>query len=113
MAPSKPYSLNGPFVAMVSSPPRVNYVATYSIPTSTDDQFSDVVYHVLGAVEPDPSFMTLMSCDRKNMRTFLSLMSASLKNETKGMRIVPCLVSTSLKNETRNMRIVLLLCQPH
>jgi len=58
MAPSQPSSLNGPFVPMVSSPPRVNYVATCSIPTPTDDQFSDVVQHVLQALEPDLSFMT-------------------------------------------------------
>ena len=58
MAPSQPYSLNGPFVPMVSSLPRVNYVATSPISTSIDDQFSDVVHHVLGALEPDISFMT-------------------------------------------------------
>jgi len=58
MAPSQTSSLNGPFVPMVSSPPRVNYVATCSIPTSTDNQFSDVVHHVLGALELDLSFMT-------------------------------------------------------
>ena len=58
MVSSQPSSLNGPFVPMVSSLPRVNYVATCSIPTSTDDQFSDVVHHVLGALEPDLSFMT-------------------------------------------------------
>ena len=58
MAPSQPSSLNGPFVPMVSSPSRVNYVATCSIPSSTNDQFSDVVHHVLGALEQDLSFMT-------------------------------------------------------
>ena len=58
MDPSQPSSLSGPFVPMVSSPPWVNYVATHSIPTSTDGQFSDVVHHVLGALEPDLSFMT-------------------------------------------------------
>ena len=58
MAPSQPSSLNGPFVPMVSSSPRVNYVATRSIPTSTDNQFNDVVHYVLGALEPDLSFMT-------------------------------------------------------
>jgi len=58
MAPNQPSSLNGPFLPMVSSPRRVNYVATRSIPTSTDNQFSDVVHHVLGALEPDLSFMT-------------------------------------------------------
>ena len=58
MALIKPYSLNGPFIPMVSSPPWVNYVANCSIPTSIDDQFSDVVHDVLGALEPDLSFMT-------------------------------------------------------
>ena len=58
MAPIQPSSLSGPFVPMVSSLPRVNYVATCSIHTSIDNQFSDVVYHVLGALEPDLSFMT-------------------------------------------------------
>jgi len=58
MASSQPSSLNGPFVPMVSSLPLVNYVATRSTLTSTNDQFIDVVHHVLGALEPDPSFMT-------------------------------------------------------
>ena len=58
IAPSQPSSPNGPFVQMVSSPPQINYVATRSIPTSTDDQFSDVVHYVLGALEPDLSFIT-------------------------------------------------------
>ena len=58
IAPSQPSSLNYPFVPMVSSPPWINYVATYSIPTSIEDQFIDVVHHVLGAMELDHSFMT-------------------------------------------------------
>jgi len=58
LASSQPSSLIGPFVPIVSSPPWVNYVATCSIPTSIDDQFSDVVHQVLGALEPDLSFMT-------------------------------------------------------
>jgi len=58
MFPSQPSSLSGPFVSMVSSPPQVNYVATRSMPTSTDNQFHDVVHHVLGALEPDLSVMT-------------------------------------------------------
>ena len=53
MASSQPSSLNGPFVPMVSSLPRVNYVATRSMPTSTKYQFHDVVHYVLGAPEPD------------------------------------------------------------
>jgi len=57
IVPSQPSSLSGPFVPMVSSSLRVNYVATYSIPTSTDDQFNDVVHHVLRALEPNLSFM--------------------------------------------------------
>lgn len=55
MASSQPSSVNGPFVPMVSSPPRVNYVAICSMPTSTDDRLSDVVLYVLGALEPDCS----------------------------------------------------------
>ena len=58
MASNQPSSLNGPFVPMVSPPPWVNYVVTYSIPTSIDDQFNDVIHHVLGEFEPDLSFMT-------------------------------------------------------
>jgi len=59
MASSQPYSLNGPFVLMVSSPPRVNYVATPSMPTSTNNQFRDVVHYVLGALEPDLGFLIM------------------------------------------------------
>ncbi len=55
MTSSQPSSLNGPFVPMVSSWPQVNYVATRSMPTSTDDQFRDVVHYVIGALEPDLS----------------------------------------------------------
>ena len=58
MAPSQRSSLNGPFLPMVSSLPRVNYVATRSIPTSAEDHFSDVVHHVLGEFEPNLFFMT-------------------------------------------------------
>jgi len=57
MASSQPSSLNGPFVPMVSSPPQVNYVATSSMPTSTNDQFRDVVHYVLGALELDLNFL--------------------------------------------------------
>jgi len=58
MAPSQRSSLNSPVVPMVSSPPRVNYVATCSIPTSTDNHCSDDVHHVLGPLELDLSFIT-------------------------------------------------------
>jgi len=58
---SQPSCLNGPFVPMVSSPPWVNYVATSSISTSNDDQFNDVVHHVLRALEPDLNFLDLPS----------------------------------------------------
>ena len=40
---------------MVYSPPRVNYAATPSTPTSTNDEFRDIVHYVLGALEPDLS----------------------------------------------------------
>ena len=56
MASNQPSSLIGPFVPMVSSPPRVNYVATRSMPTSKNNQLCDVVHYVLGALEPDLSF---------------------------------------------------------
>ena len=36
MAPSQPFYLIGPFVPMVSSPPRVNYVATGPMFSVTD-----------------------------------------------------------------------------
>jgi len=52
MASSQTSSLNGISIPMVSSPPQVNYVATHSMATSTDDQFSDVVHYILGALEP-------------------------------------------------------------
>ena len=58
IAPRQPSSLNGPLMSMVSSPPRVNYVATCSIPTSTNDLFSDDVHYVLGALEPNLTFTT-------------------------------------------------------
>jgi len=57
MASSQPSSLNDPFVPMVSSLPRVNYVATRSMPTSTYDQFRDVVHYVLGALKLDLGFL--------------------------------------------------------
>jgi len=57
MASSQPSSLHGAFEPMGSSLPCVNYVETCSIPTSTNDQFNDVVHHVLGALEPNLSFM--------------------------------------------------------
>ena len=44
---------------VVSSPPQVNYVATYFMPTSTDDLVSDIVHHVLGALELDISIRSL------------------------------------------------------
>jgi len=44
---------------VVSPPPQVNYVATYSMPTSNDDLVGVVVHHVLGALDPDFSFGSL------------------------------------------------------
>ena len=43
----------------VSPSPQVNCMATYSMPTSTDDLVGDVVHHVLGALEPNFSFGSL------------------------------------------------------
>ena len=40
---------------VVYSPPQVNYVATCSIPASIDDLVSDIVHHVLEALELDLS----------------------------------------------------------
>ena len=61
MASSQPSSLNGPFFPMVSSLPRVNYVSTRSMPTSTNDEFHDVVHYVAEALVPDLSdgFLTM------------------------------------------------------
>ena len=67
MASSQPSSLSGPFVPMVSSPPRVNYVATRSMPTSTNDQFTDVVHYVLGALEPDLFFQSIVLPYNENL----------------------------------------------
>ena len=121
MAPSQPSSLNGPFVPMVSSPPQINNVETCSIPTSASNQFSDVVRHVLVALEPNFSFMTSYELWSGSSRIVPCLVSTSLKNETKKHEdsyftvstsfknettltsIIPCLLSSSLKNETRNL----------
>lgn len=50
--PTQPSSLNGSYVQAISPQPQVNYVATYSMSTSTDNIVGDVVHHVLGALEP-------------------------------------------------------------
>jgi len=42
----------------VPSQPHVNYVATRSVSTSTDDHVDGLVHHVLGALEPDLSFVS-------------------------------------------------------
>jgi len=49
--PNQLASINGPYMQMVISPPQINYVATYSMPASTDDLAGDVVHHLLGALE--------------------------------------------------------------
>ena len=59
MAPNQPTSLNCPYKQVVSSPPQVNYVATCSMPVSTDDIVSDIVHHVLGALDPGISIRSL------------------------------------------------------
>ena len=50
VAASPPSSLPGFYPPVVSSPPQVNYVATYPVPILSD---SVVVYQVLGALGPD------------------------------------------------------------
>ena len=57
--PTQPSSLNGSHMQAVSPSPQVNFMATYSMPTSTDDLVGDVVHHVLGALEPNFSFGSL------------------------------------------------------
>ena len=50
MKSSPPSSLPGLYLMVVSSPPQVNYVATYPMPTFSD---SVVVRHVLGSLDLD------------------------------------------------------------
>lgn len=57
--PIQPSSLNGSYLQPVSTLPQVNYVATCSMPKSTDDLVGDVVHHVLGALEPNFSIGSL------------------------------------------------------
>lgn len=51
MTPNQPTSLNGTHMQVVSPPPQINYVATCSMSTSTDDLVGDVVHHLLGELE--------------------------------------------------------------
>ncbi len=84
---------------MVSSPPQVNYVLTHCIPTSTDDQFSDVVHHVLGSLEPNLSFMTSYELWFKvDEDSFLPCVNL-INKWNKGHEDSSFTVSTSLKNE--------------
>ena len=50
VAASPPSSLPGLYPPVVSSPPQVNYVATYPMPAFSD---SVIVHRVLGALGPD------------------------------------------------------------
>ena len=50
MAAGPPSSLPGFYPPIVSTPPQVNYVATYPVLVLSD---SVVVHHVLGALDPD------------------------------------------------------------
>ena len=50
MVAGPPSSLSYLYLPVVSFPPRVNYVATCSVPTSID---SAVVHSMLGALDPD------------------------------------------------------------
>lgn len=56
---NQPKFLNGPHMQELSSPPQVNYVATCSMPSSTDDLVSDIVHHVVGALDLDLSIRYL------------------------------------------------------
>lgn len=65
--PTQPSSLNGSYVQAVSPSAQVNYVATCSMPTSTDDVVGDVVRQVLGKLEPVffiwiPGHISLVEC---------------------------------------------------
>ena len=54
-------------------------MATYSMPTSTDDLVGDVVHHVLGALELDFSFGSL------DMYSFQSILLPSNENLLESM----------------------------
>jgi len=72
--PTQPSSLNGSYVQVVSPPQQANYVATCSMPTSTDDLAGDVVHHVLGALKPNFSIGSL------DMYSFQSVVLPSNEN---------------------------------
>ena len=49
--PNQPTSLNVYYMKVVSSPPQINYVATYSMLASSNDLVGDVEHHLLGTLE--------------------------------------------------------------
>lgn len=59
LTPNKPTSLNGPFVQVVSPPLKINYVATFSMPSSIDDIIGDVAHNLLGELEFDLSIRSI------------------------------------------------------
>jgi len=97
MDSSQSSSLNGHFVPMVSSPPRVNYVATSSMPALTDDHFHDVVHYVLGPLELDlsngflamyPFQSTVLPSDENLLEVMTSYGSSSRNREHSSLSCV-------------------------
>lgn len=78
-APNQPASLNGSYTQVVSPSPQINYVATCSMPASTDYLVGDVVHHVLRALAPD---LSLGSFD---MYSFQSIVLPSDENLLEAM----------------------------
>ena len=53
LAPGPPSTLTVSYVPVVSSPPQFNYLATYSMSTSTNNLVSELVHNVMGALDPN------------------------------------------------------------
>ena len=64
MQPSSPI---GSCLQAVPSPPQVNNVATRSASTSADDHIDGIVQYVLGALEPDLSFVPVDMCSSQSV----------------------------------------------
>ncbi len=112
--PNQPSSLSGSYLKVVSPSPQVNYVATCSVPTSTNDLLSDVVCHVLGDWSPIfhldpwtciPSRVLLSHLMRTSWKPW------SLIVHDQGHKDNSFTMSNLLKNEIGATRIVFLLCQ--
>ena len=57
--PTQPSSLNGSYMQVASPLPHFNYIATCSMPASTNDLVGDAVHHVSGELVPNFSFGSL------------------------------------------------------